>query len=469
MISLQALWAPAFLWTALCAGGCRTSEVAAASQAPATPMAPAAAPAAAEPPAAPAPAVAAEAEWRELFDGKSLDGWVTKGGHYDGAAAWTIEDGALTGRVGPGGEGGLIYTAEPYSSCEFQCDVRMDYPFDSGIFLRMAPEGRGAQVTLDHRPDGEIAAIYSDGFLAHNEAAKDKFKRGEWNHVEVRCTGFDMRLVVKLNGEQVMDYSVPPGTPGFAPRGLIGLQVHGDRDDPKTHRVQFKNIRVRELPVFEDPGFKADPQGILTPGPAARQAGWRSLTGRPDLSDWAASGDQEGYKLENGVLHVPANGSGYLRTLADFTDFHLRVDFKIARMANSGLYLRSWRKAQNPSYEGAEVQILDDFNWEKETQSKLLPYQFTGGLYGSVPAGWKRYRPLGQWNTFEVLYVGKRLAVALNGLVLYDVDVMQVPTGEHPPFSQRPFSGFIGFQRYGAPGVTEPYAAWFRNVLVREL
>jgi hypothetical protein len=423
----------------------------------------------AQTPPAPAAAAAPEAPWRTLFDGATLDGWVTQGGRYDGNAAWTVEDGALTGRVGEQGEGGLIYTAEPYSAFDFECDVRMDFPFDSGIFLRMAPEGRGAQVTLDHRSDGEIAAIYSDGFLAHNEAAKEKYRRGEWNKVEVRCTGFDMRLVVRLNGEQVMDYAVPPGTPGFAPRGLIGLQVHGDRDDPKTNKVQFRNVRVRERAVFDEPGLVAAKDGLVAISPEAAQQGWRSLTAGRDLSEWVPHGAQDGYGLANGVLSVPASGSGFIASARDYQDFRLRVDFKIARMANSGLYLRASRTAENPSYGGCEVQILDDFNWEAETKTKLVPYQFTGGLYGSVPAGWKRYRALGEWNTYEVLYAGNRLAVALNGLVLYDVDVMKVPTGESKPFRERPTAGFIGFQRYGSPGVTEPTAAWFRNVLVQEL
>jgi hypothetical protein len=413
---------------------------------------------------------ASEPAWRALFDGKTLDGWVTKGGHYDGNATWTVEDGALTGRVNEKGEGGLIYTAEPYSAFEFSCDVRMDFPFDSGIFVRMAPEGRGAQVTLDHRPDGEIAAIYSDAFLAHNETAKAKFKKDEWNHVEVRCTGFDMHLVVWLNGELVMDHQVPENAPGFTSRGLIGLQVHGDRDDPRSNKVQFKNIRVRELAVFDDPGFVERGNGVLGGSPKSGLAGWRTLTSDGvGLEAWETHGASDGYRIEHGVLSVPSEGSGELRSKHEFTDFRLRADFKIARMANSGLYLRSARTEENPSFAGCELQILDDFDWERETKTTLLPYQFTGGLYGSLAPGWKRYRPPGEWNTYEVLYRGSRLAVALNGLVLYDVDVMKLPSGEHPPSSARPKSGFIGVQRYGAPGVEGPVAAWFRNVFVQEL
>lgn len=411
---------------------------------------------------------AAAAGWLELFDGKSLEGWVTEGGRYDGSAKWTIEDGAITGRVDEQGRGGLLYTAQAYSAFEFECDVRMDHPFDSGIFLRMRPDARGAQVTLDHRPDGEIAAIYSDGFLAHNTAAAREFKAGEWNHVRVRCTGFDMHIVVHLNGIQVTDYVLPEGSAGFAPSGLIGLQVHGDRSDPPSHRVQFKNVRLRELEVFEPGTFVDSGDGRVEPSPEAARAGWRSLVDQ-GLDRWEPSGSTEGYRIENGVIAVPARGSGELRSREDFRDFCLRVDFKIARMANSGLYLRSGRGGTNPSFDGCEVQILDDFNWERETNSTLLPYQLTGGLYGSVAPGRKRFLPIGSWNRYEVLYRGTRLAVALNGLILYDVDTSAVPVGEHPPFAERPSQGFIGFQRYGAPGVEEPVAAWFRNVLVRPL
>lgn len=195
-------------------------------------------------------ATAAEPEqsgWVTLFDGATLDGWTPVGGRYDGHASWTVEDGALTGREGPGRAGGLLYTTELYSDFEFECEVRLDWPFDSGIFLRMAPEGKGAQITIDHRPGGEIAAVYSDGYLMHNEGAAEGFRRGEWNHFRVRCTGADFRLEAWLNGERVVDYQLPAGSPGYAPTGRIGVQVHGDSESPVGAKVQFRALRVRPL------------------------------------------------------------------------------------------------------------------------------------------------------------------------------------------------------------------------------
>jgi hypothetical protein len=112
------------------------------------------------------------------------------------------------------------------------------------------------------------------------------------------------------------------------------------------------------------------------------------------------------------------------------------------------------------------VQILDDFDWERETGTVLEEWQFTGSLYGSVPPATRdALRPLGEWNTFEILCRGPRLAVALNGRTLYDVDTAEVPAD--PPFAQRAEEGFIGLQRYACEGAAGEAAVSFRNLFVR--
>ncbi len=189
-----------------------------------------------------------EAAWTNLFDGRSLDGWVTEGGRYDGAADWSTADGVIVGRTGPQGEGGLLYTAETYRDCEFRCECFIGYPFDSGIFLRMGPEKKGAQVTLDYRPGGEIAGIYADGWYLHNPEIKQRWKKDGWNDVRVRCTGHPMRIQVWLDDELVTDYTFPAEKAGeFRESGRIGLQVHGTSGAVPTSKVQFRNLRVRPL------------------------------------------------------------------------------------------------------------------------------------------------------------------------------------------------------------------------------
>lgn len=190
---------------------------------------------------------------RELFDGRTLDGWTTVGGRYDGAARWTVEDGALTGRQGLAREGGLIYTAAPYDDFLFEVEVKIDWPFDSGIFLRMTPDAKGMQVTIDHREGGECGGLYADGWVLHNPEGWTHFRRGEWNRFEVRCVGEPMQLAAFLNGERLLQH-VLESSDGYARTGLIGLQVHGGEDVPLETKVQFRNVRVREL---EELGFRA--------------------------------------------------------------------------------------------------------------------------------------------------------------------------------------------------------------------
>ena len=69
------------------------------------------------------PSLNAGGDWIELFDGSSLDGWTTTGGRYDGKAEWTVEGGAIVGREGAGGSGGLIYTEKEYENFEIEFDA----------------------------------------------------------------------------------------------------------------------------------------------------------------------------------------------------------------------------------------------------------------------------------------------------------------------------------------------------------
>ncbi len=398
-----------------------------------------------------------DARWTQLFDGETLSGWTTTGGRYDGHASWTVEDGTIVGRQGPGGAGGLLYTERAYAAFEFEFETKIDYPFDSGVFLRMAPEGKGAQITLDYRPDGEVGAIYADGFLEHNEAGIERFRRDEWNHIRVRCTGFDMHIECWLNGELLVDHQIPAGTPGFAPTGLIGLQVHGARDDFGAAR--FRGIRLRELPLFGETPL------------SEREDGWRALFlgNDGDLDAWEVAGEGERYDVEGDTLAFRATGGGgQLMTREDFTDFRLRLDFQLSRMANSGVFLRGARDGTDPAYSGCEVQILDDFHWEDVTGTTLQPYQFSGSLYGAVPNPDRAaLRPVGEWNSYEILYQGSRLAVALNGRTLYDVDTLALDAT--PKFAERAKTGFVGLQHHGAHNVEDDTTVRFRNIWIQPI
>jgi thiamine biosynthesis lipoprotein ApbE len=434
---------------------------------------------------------------RPLFDGRTLAGWTARGGRHDGDARWSVEDGCLVGRTGPGDAGGLLYTESEHTSFELSLQCRLDRPFDSGLFVRMVPDARGAQLTLDDRPDGEVGGLYSEGWLAHaGPAAAKAWRRGAWNHVLLRCTGFDLRMQAWINGVPGLDATVPQafaadGRPVYAPRGRIGLQVHGGGSEAPDARACFRDVRVRDLPVLGEESAEAG---------AALALDWEELVGSgagpTALSAWEAV-DGEGapraphdWRAFDGVLHVPSRApGGYLRTRADYRDFVLRGEFRLARMANGGLFVRGKREralpdgrvepAGNPAYSGCEIQLIDDFNWGAVTGTELLPWQRTGSLYGALAvdastasgvagaAPVSHLRPIGEWNTLEVLCRGSRIAVALNGRALYDVDTHAL-TAE-PPFAARAPGGFLGLQRYAAADVEGDTAIWLRGLRVRRL
>jgi len=187
--------------------------------------------------------------WVALFDGRTLDGWTTVGGRYDGHARWTIEDGAITGRQGLDREGGLIYTAALYADFELELELKIDWPFDSGIFLRMLPPDsglKGMQLTVDHREGGECGGLYSDGWILHRPEGWSLFKRDDWNRFRVVCQGQPMRVQAWVNGQALVDHTLESAE-GYAAAGLIGLQVHGGEDVPLETKVQFRNVRLRAL------------------------------------------------------------------------------------------------------------------------------------------------------------------------------------------------------------------------------
>jgi hypothetical protein len=418
----------------------------------------------------------ADPSWVELFDGATLEGWTTVGGRYDGKAAWSVEGGAITGREGPAGAGGLIYTEGMYRNFELEAEMRITWPFDSGFFLRMLPPEEqllGAQITVDHREGGEIGAVYCDGFYCHTPAGAERFQKDAWNSFRIRCVGDPMHMTVWMNGELLTDFRIPEGSGSFAQRGRIGLQVHGSPGAPADSHVQFRALRIAELPDSAGAYFDADAQGALTLTAAGRQAGWISLFDGQSLDAWEGHGEGMGYRVRDGELEFLADGSSpHLATREDFQDFQLRLDFKIGELANSGLFLRASRDGSNPAFSGCEVQILDDFNWERETGSNLLPYQKCGGLYGSLPpAVTDALAPLGTWNTYQVTYRGTRLVVYLNGRLLYDVDTLEVsvPDGEKS-FAERAAAGFVGLQRHAPAGeVGREVQAAFRNIFLRSL
>ena len=180
------------------------------------------------------------ADFKPIFDGKTLKGWTPAPG-----GKWEVKDGAIVG-TSPKSERrhGILLTDKQYSDFVVKAKFRV-HSGDSGFYFRAervksAVSVNGFQVEVDTTQ--ETGGLYETGGRAwvHRPTAevikKRKYKKGEWTDLELSAIGG--HIVVKINGvistELINDKS--------RAKGHIGLQLHGGQ----VMHVEYKDIVIME-------------------------------------------------------------------------------------------------------------------------------------------------------------------------------------------------------------------------------
>jgi hypothetical protein len=197
-----------------------------------------------------------------LFDGKTLSGWVQRGGK----AKYAVEDGAVVGSSVPNTANTFLCTEKDYGNFILELEFKVHPKLNSGVQIRSQcfdepkeiehagksikiPAGRvhGYQVEIDPSPRAYSAGIYDEGRrgwladLKDNEPARKAFKQDEWNKFRVECRGDSIKTWI--NGVAAVDLK-----DSMTPKGFIALQVHGVGKDEDARQVRWRNIRIKELP-----------------------------------------------------------------------------------------------------------------------------------------------------------------------------------------------------------------------------
>ncbi|MBK9168467.1 MAG: DUF1080 domain-containing protein [Bryobacterales bacterium] len=138
----------------------------------------------------------------------------------------------------------------------------------------------------------------------------------------------------------------------------------------------------------------------LTPKEAAE--GWILLFDGETMFGWTPEmGGQ--WRVENGALVADSGPQNWLRTNSAFGDYVLKMDFRIPKEGNSGIFLRSAREGQ-PHVTGYELQIFDN-----------QPQGFnTGGVVNHFKAT-DPAKLTGDWQTYEIELSGDHWLVKLDG------------------------------------------------------
>lgn len=107
------------------------------------------------------------------------------------------------------------------------------------------------------------------------------------------------------------------------------------------------------------------------------------------------------WRVQDGLLMTPGSGGSDLISNTRFTDFKLHAEFRVAKGANSGIYLRG----------RYEVQIENDLVPEGANMR-------TGGVYGYLAPDPAASRAPGVWHAYDITLVGRRVTVVLDGTTI---------------------------------------------------
>jgi hypothetical protein len=340
-------------------------------------------------------AAADEEDFRPLFNGKDLSGWVPV---QVAPGTFTVRDGMI---VCNGVPTGVIRTDRHYENFVLELDYMHVIPGgNSGLFIWSDPvtavgqpftraievqilDGRNSDQYTSH---GDVFSIHGakmtpdrphpggwERCLPSERRAKPA---GEWNHYRVECN--DGSLKLSVNGKQVS------GGHDIRPRkGYICLESEGGT-------VHFKNIRIRELS-----STNPEPGDV-----AAVDEGFKSIYTGVDLSGFRAeSGSPDHWQPKDWTLVYDGKGDAKDQTLwteKQYGDFTMIVDWKLpkdAKTAGGGVFLRGSDKAA--------VTIA------------LAPA--ASGQFGPGAPKARADREAGSWNRFVITVKGDACTVLLNG------------------------------------------------------
>lgn len=165
-------------------------------------------------------------DWRTLFDGRSLDGWIRRGD-----ANWMLQDGAVQADAGSG----FLVSDETFGDVEIRAEFWVSEDANSGIFIRCTNPFRIDPVSAyevniyDRRPDPDYG---TGGIVGVAKVSPMPKAGGRWNVMEILAKG--ERFTVTVNGVRTVD-NVRDASHAH---GRIALQYGAGL-------VKFRRIQVR--------------------------------------------------------------------------------------------------------------------------------------------------------------------------------------------------------------------------------
>jgi hypothetical protein len=209
-----------------------------------------------------------------------------------------------------------------------------------------------------------------------------------------------------------------------------------------------------------------------------KKDGWQLLYDGSSTKGWHPYGKPSSgtvWKGNEGSLHLDPTVKSTDQVIAtdivtneEYTDFDLKLDWKISKNGNSGII---FCVKEDPIYKesyvtGPEIQVLDN---DGHPDGKI-PKHRASNLYDLIASSSEPVKPVGDWNQAEIILNKGKLDVFLNGVkvvstTMWDDNwwklVKESKFKDMPGFSKYK-SGRIDLQDHGNE-------VWYRNIKIKKL
>src|SRR5262245_11564413 len=427
--------------------------------------------------AASASSLHGQEQWRSLFNGKDLSGWVNVN---LAPTTFSVKDGII---VSTGVPTGTIRSERMYENFIMELEWRhlkaggnagvfiwgdplpaVGTPFSRGIEVQIL-DGRNAENYTSH---GDVFSIWGASMRPDRPhpggwerclPSEQRCKPSpEWNHYRITCKDGVLKLAV--NGKEVS------GGSNCRPRkGYICLESEGSE-------CHFRNLRIAELP-----STSPSPSEV-----AAEAAGFVPLYSGLDLAGWRQPAGHAGHwQAKNWTLQYDGQREAaepkekHLLTEKEYVDFQLVVYWRLPAKptkktypvviasgddkldANGQVVMQEVDDAGNSGIllrgsEDAQVNICCYPVGSGEVTAFRTNKQLAPAVRAAVTPKERADAPLGKWNRFLITLKGDRVTIELNGKSI-------VTDAQLPDLAKR---GPIGLQHHNE--VVE-----FANLFIREL
>ena len=155
------------------------------------------------------------------------------------------------------------------------------------------------------------------------------------------------------------------------------------------------------------------------------------------------------WAVADGVMSSAEKQGNNLVSKQPFKDFKIEAEYAIAAGSNGGIYLRG----------RYEMQLLDDFGKPADLHSHMA-------IYGRTPPTVNASKAAGEVQKVEIIVVGNRVTVVLNGQKIHDNAVIEGITGgaleanelEPGPIILQGDHGKVSFRKVIVTPITKPGA-----------